>query len=73
MKKSKCSEQQIITLLKEVELGARVGETCREYGISEATYYKWKSQIQCLSPNNPFQPTSGSSLRSSLAAAELQR
>jgi len=43
MKKSKYSEQQIITLLKEVELGARVGETCRKYGISEATYYKWKS------------------------------
>jgi putative transposase len=26
-----------------VELGAKVGETCRKYGISEATYYKWKS------------------------------
>lgn len=43
MKKSKYSKQQIITLLKEVELGAKVGETCRKYGISEATYYKWKS------------------------------
>ena len=43
MRKSKYSEQQIITLLKEVELGARVGETCRKYGISEGTYYKWKS------------------------------
>lgn len=30
-------------LLKQVELGAKVGETCRKYGISEATYYKWKS------------------------------
>ena len=43
MRKSKYSEQQIITLLKEVELGAKVGETCCNYGISEATYYKWKS------------------------------
>ena len=43
MRKSKYSEQQIITLLKEVELGAKVGETCRNYGISEGTYYKWKS------------------------------
>lgn len=43
MRKSKYSEQQIITLLKEVELGAKVGETCRKYGISESTYYKWKS------------------------------
>jgi len=43
MKKSKYSEQQVIALLKEVELVAKVNETCRKYGISDATYYKWKS------------------------------
>lgn len=43
MKKSKFSEQQIISILKEVELGAKVGEACRKHGISDATYYKWKS------------------------------
>lgn len=43
MKKSKYSEQQIIALLKEVELGAKITETCRKYSISDATYYKWKS------------------------------
>ena len=43
MKKSKYSEQQIITLLREVEVGAKVSETCRKYGISDATNDKWKS------------------------------
>ena len=43
MKKSRFSEQQIVTILKEVEIGAKVNETCRKYGISDATYYKWKA------------------------------
>ena len=45
MKKSRFSETQIVGLLKEVEFGAKVGETCRKHGISEPTYSKWKSQF----------------------------
>ncbi len=44
MKKSKFSENQIITILKAVEAGRAVREVCREHEVSEATYYKWKSK-----------------------------
>ncbi len=44
MKKSRFTETQIVKILKEVESGRLVKEVCREYGISEATYYNWKSK-----------------------------
>lgn len=45
MKKSRFSEAQVVSILKEVEMGAKVGDTCRKHGVSDATYYKWKSQF----------------------------
>jgi len=44
MKKSRFSETQIIGILKQVEAGRMVKEVCREHGISDATYYQWKSK-----------------------------
>lgn len=44
MKKSRYTETQILKILKEVEAGRKVNEVCREYGISDATYYNWKSK-----------------------------
>jgi putative transposase len=44
MRKTRFSESQIVKILKEVEAGRTAKEACREYGISSATYYKWKSK-----------------------------
>jgi putative transposase len=44
MKKTRYSETQIIKILHEVEGSRQVKEVCREYGISDATYYNWKSK-----------------------------
>jgi putative transposase len=44
MKKSRFTEIQIVKILKEVESGRLVKEVCREHGISDATYYNWKTK-----------------------------
>lgn len=44
MKKSRFSETQIVAILKQADAGVKVKDICREHGISDATYYKWKSR-----------------------------
>lgn len=44
MRKSRFTETQIISILKAVEAGRSVKDVCREHGVSEATYYNWKSK-----------------------------
>ena len=48
MKARRYTEEQIIAVLKEAEAGARVGELCRKYGMSDATYYNWKAKYAGL-------------------------
>ncbi len=44
MKKSRFTETQIFSILKEGEAGIKVKDICRAHGISDATYYSWKSK-----------------------------
>lgn len=39
------TEEQIIGVLKESEAGAKTADLCRKHGISEGTFYKWKSKF----------------------------
>jgi putative transposase len=44
MKRKRFSEEQIITILKQAEGGLPISELTRQRGISEGTYYRWKSK-----------------------------
>jgi putative transposase len=44
MKKTRFTETQIVSILKEVDAGLKVEDICRKHGISNATYYNWKSK-----------------------------
>ena len=49
MKKSKFSESQIVSILKEAEAGVALDELSRQHGFSKATFYKWKSKYSGMS------------------------
>ena len=44
MKKSRYSDSQIISILKQAEAGTPVPELCREHGMSNASFYKWRAK-----------------------------
>jgi putative transposase len=44
MKKSRISESQIFSILKEAEAGIPVAELCRKHGMSDASFYKWRAK-----------------------------
>ncbi len=52
MKKARFTETQILGILKEADAGMAVKEICRSHGISDATYYNWKSKYGGMSASD---------------------
>jgi putative transposase len=52
LKARQYTEEQIIAVLKEGEAGASVADLCRKYGMSDATYYNWKSKFSGMTVND---------------------
>ena len=44
MKRSRFSDTQILSILKQAESGIPVSELCREHGMSNATFYNWRAK-----------------------------
>lgn len=51
MRKSRFSVEQIVAVLKQVEMGMPVGDLIRQLGISEQTFYRWKKLYGGLQPD----------------------
>jgi len=45
LKKSRYTDSQIISILKQAEAGTPVPELCREHGMSSASFYKWRTKF----------------------------
>jgi putative transposase len=48
MKRSKFSEEQIVYAIRQAESGTPVGDLCRHFGVSDATFYAWKKKYAHL-------------------------
>ena len=77
MKGKRFSEEQISAVLKESEAGAKTKELCRRHGISEATFYNWKTKYAGMTVSEARRlrelEAENSKLKRLLAEAELDK
>ena len=77
MKKVRFTDEQIIRVLKESEAGAKTAELCRKHGISEATFYNWKSKFGGMTVSDARSlkdlETENAKLKKLLAESELDK
>ena len=75
--KKRFTEEQIIGVLKEAEIGLKVAEICRKYGISDATYYNWKAKFGGMTVSDAQRlkalEAENGKLKRLLAEAELEK
>ena len=77
MRESRYTEEQIVGILKESEAGLPTAELCRKYGISSATFYKWKAKYGGLEVSDAKRlkalEDENAKLKRLLAEAELDK
>jgi len=77
MKPSRFTEEQIIGMLREQEAGTKTADVCRKYGISSATFYKWKAKYGGLEVSDAKRlkglEDENAKLKKLLAEAELDK
>ena len=50
--KTRFTDEQIIQMIKEQEAGEKTADVCRRYGISQGTFYKYKSKYGGMEPSD---------------------
>ena len=58
MKRSRFTQEQVIAVLKEHQAGAAVADLCRKHGISDATFYTWRSNYGGMEVSDAKRPKS---------------